>query len=284
MAPSDDVTSDLAGLVLDTPAPASDTSSFSPPHKPANDKQPDLAGLIFDTPAPAAKTSPPSPSAKKANDEEPVSLSVPDVFLWERLHKLGAYDDNNNGSVSPTESVKQEHLDLLYSTTESADHAANLPVLQPAPEAKASSPLLQGGSTEKSVSIRAPSSIMAPGFEMPRIYDIPKANENFTQAKPKPQVGEPEWMNMTVSEAMRNKPQGPMPARSPALFPAASKAKGKAYEDPLIGRRASTFATTTTTTTSSMPTSKNFSQWRAQAEQTPVKQSTKVKAEEYTFW
>ncbi|KAL8762921.1 MAG: hypothetical protein Q9184_001143 [Pyrenodesmia sp. 2 TL-2023] len=285
MAPSDDVTSDLAGLIFDSPAPASDASTFSPPDKPANDEQPDLAGLIFDAPAPAAKTSTPSQSAEKANDEQPLGLSVPDVFLWERLHRLGAYDDNNNGSVSPTESVKQEHLDLLYSTTESAEHAASLPVIQPAPKAKASSPLLRGGSAENSVSIRAPSTIMAPDFEMPRIYDIPKANENFTQAKPKPQVGVPDWMNMTVSEAMRKQAQGPMPARSPALFPAASKAKGEAYEDPLIGRRASTFATTTTTTTtSSMPTSKNFSQWRAQAEQTPVKQPTKVKAEEYTFW
>ncbi|KAI4170354.1 MAG: hypothetical protein LQ346_008868 [Caloplaca aetnensis] len=275
MAPSDNVTSELAGLIFDTPAPTVKTSSLSPPAKQANNVQPtDLIGLTFDAPAPAIEMSSSSPPIDKADDEQPVGLSVSDVFLWERLHKLGAY---NNGSVSPTESVKQEHLDLLYST-ESADHAANLPVLQPAPKAKASSLLLRGGSTEKSVSIRAPSTIMAPGFEMPRIYDIPKANENFTQSKPQPQVGVPDWMNMTVSEAMRKQ----------ALTPSAAKAKGRGGEDSINGHQASTFATTTTNTTyttSSMPTSKNFSQWRAQAERNP-KQSTKAKGkvEEYTFW
>ncbi|KAL8901867.1 MAG: hypothetical protein Q9207_004984 [Kuettlingeria erythrocarpa] len=276
MAPSDNITSELAGLIFDTPAPTTKTSSPSPPAKQANNvRSTDLIGLTFDAPASAIETSSSSPRIDKADDEQPVSLSVPDVVLWERLHKLGAY---NNGSVSPTESVKQEHLDLLYST-ESADHAANLPVLQPAPRAKASSLLLRGGSTERSVSIRAPSTIMAPGFEMPRIYDIPKANEDVTLSKLKPQFGVPDWMNMTVSEAMRK--QG--------LTPPAAKGKGKGREDSIIGHQASTFATTTTTnttyTTSSMPTSKNFSQWRAHVERNP-KQSTKAKqkVEEYTFW
>lgn len=237
----------------------------------------DLAGLVFDSPAPAVETSSPTPLAAAENGEQVVGLSVPDVLLWARLHKYGDNDDDN-ASTSPTESTKQEHLDLLYLTTESEDRAANLPIMQPAQEA-ASSKLPRAGSTEKSISIRASSTIMAPDYGMPRMYHISKATAtNTSQPRVKHQPGAPDWMNKTVSEAMREQQKGRLilPRGVPILL--AGKGKEKERDDINYSHHASD--------TPPAPTPVKYQDWSAQVENKLVEQPMKAKEkeEEFSFW
>ncbi|KAL9018113.1 MAG: hypothetical protein Q9185_004579 [Variospora sp. 1 TL-2023] len=254
MAPSDSVSSDLAGLFID--CSASNTTTSSPRTPPAAD-----------------------------NDtvEELVSLPVPDDRHWARLHELGGSDDH--ASVSSSDTAKQEHLSLAYEAADSARSIfdgpiCDLPAFQ-SPTPSASSTSLLGSSNGHSTSSRASSATKLPP-ETVRVHDHSSmAVTSSRRPSPHQTAGAPDWMTTIPAQAVYTAQQGPqqeepvIPTRSPVVTQSGPKRTS-----------ATTITTTTTTTTNSNHTPPGFQQWRMLTERKPLKPSSKEKhkLEEYTFW
>ncbi|KAL8990024.1 MAG: hypothetical protein Q9177_001216 [Variospora cf. flavescens] len=252
MAPSDSVTSDLAGLFID----CSDSTTATSPRTP--------------------------PAADDDTVEELVSLPVPDDRHWARLHELGGSDDH--ASVSSSDTAKQEHLSLAYEAADSERSTFDSPICDlPAfqsPAPSASSISLLGSSNGHSTSSHASSATNLPP-EILRVHERSSmAVTSSRRPSPHQTTSTPDWMSTMPAQDLYTAQQGPqqesvIPTRSPAVTQSGPK--------PTC---ATNTTTTTTTTTNFNHTPPGFQQWRMLTERKPLKPSTKEKhkLEEYTFW
>lgn len=274
MAPSDTVTSDLAGLLLDC--------------SPSN-----------------TGTSPPSPPAAEDDDtEELVSLPKPDDRLWARLHELaGNEDDDDDASVSSSNTAKQDHLDLIDGAAD-ADSSSfdritcDLPASQP-PIRSVSSISLRGDNNGQSAATHVSSATKSP-HEIPRVHEHPSlATASSQRSNPQIQFGTMDRKIATTSQVVPPAQQKPLVTVD---VPAATQSTPKR-----------TITTTTTTTPPKYTLPKNeqwrpqanmpnhtfeqwrsqanipnhtFEQWRSQAERQSIKPPNKEKQKvgEFSFW
>ncbi|KAL8650263.1 MAG: hypothetical protein Q9210_003934, partial [Variospora velana] len=214
--------SPAGNLVLASPkAPKLDAASMAP----SDSVTSDLAGLFIDCSASTTATSPRTPPA--SDDDtigELVSLPVLDDRHWARLHELGGSDDY--ASVSSSDTAKQEHLSLAYGAADSERSTfdgptCDLPALPP-PTPSASSTSLLGSSNGHSTSSRASSATKSP-HEISRVYE-PSSMAVTSSRRPSPHqtAGTPDWMSTTPAQAVYTAQQGPqqgpmIPTRSPAV-------------------------------------------------------------------
>ncbi|KAL9010474.1 MAG: hypothetical protein Q9173_004592 [Seirophora scorigena] len=182
MAPSDSVTSDLAGLLIDC--------------SPSN-----------------TGTLPPSPPAAEDDDtEQLVSLPKPDDRLWARLHELAGNDDD--ASVSSAHTAKQDHLDLTYGAAD-ADGSTldrftcDLPASQ-SPVRSPSSAALGGDNNDHSTSTHASSATKSP-HEIPPVHEHPSlATASSQRSNPQIQFGTTDWEIATPSQVIPPAQQEPL--------------------------------------------------------------------------
>ncbi|KAL8959434.1 MAG: hypothetical protein Q9193_003702 [Seirophora villosa] len=261
MAPSDSITSDLAGLLIDC--------------SPSN-----------------TETSPPSPPAAEDDDtEELVSLPKPDDRLWARLHELAGNEDDDDASVSSSNTARQDHLDLVYGAGD-ADGSTfdRFTVDIPASQSHLRSPsscFLRGDNDGLSTSTQVSSATKSP-HEIPLVQEHPSlATASSQRSNPQIQFGTIDRKIFTPSQAIIPAQQRPL---VPVDVPAATQSTPK---------RTIITTTTTTTTPPNYPLPKNeqlrwqvttpnhtFEQWRSQAERQSIKPSDKEKQKvgEFSFW
>ncbi|KAL8994070.1 MAG: hypothetical protein Q9188_007172 [Gyalolechia gomerana] len=176
----------------------SNVPSEPPIMAPSDEVTQDLAGLTFQPAPQAVEQTHKAPSTEPSEEGELITLKLDNTHLWNRLHDVGDYDSAEDSSIGSSHPSPSSHGP--WSTKSSSHGLPRIPVLQPTKSA-ASSPRFVQTFTNSSASVRITPSPTSAGVTIPRIYEHKSVHALSTPpARPSSsRKDEPAWLQTNAT-------------------------------------------------------------------------------------
>ncbi|KAL9027523.1 MAG: hypothetical protein Q9196_003969 [Gyalolechia fulgens] len=266
----------------------SNVPSKAPDMAPSDEVTKDLAGLTFETAPQAGEHTYAAPSKEPADEGDLIAFKPENTRLWNRLHELGDYDTADDSSIGTSHPPPSSHGP--WSKKSSSHGLPRIPVLLPTKSAASSPRFPHPTFTNSSASVRITPSTTSAGVTLPRIFE----HRSVNAPPPRPsnlalltRKNGPEWLQTNAADflaAQREHEERQKRERAAGLKPLLidySDDKGKGKETELAAPAERAQPTTTPAPTAGFPSGPSREPAIGQARVSPAAAN---EDERYDFW